>query len=247
MKRILVWDLSVRLLHWALAGSVGAAMAIGFLADDDSPLFRLHMLFGVVAVFIVVLRLVWGLVGDRHARLVNFPLHPREVLGYAKDVIFKKTRRYAGNNPGSALAAVLMFLLVPALMISGGAFGRGEAEELHESLAWALLAVVVLHLSGLAWHTIRHRENIATAMITGTKPGDPADALPSARPLPALVLLLAGGAWISALFANNTPGNANLRLPLTSTSIRLGESGNEDHGKTKHTRREHREEHDDDD
>ncbi len=222
-------------------------MAFGFLADDDSPLFQLHMLFGVVAVFIVVLRLVWGLVGDRHARLVNFPLHPRELLGYAKDAILKKTRRYAGNNPGSALAAVLMFLLIPALMISGGAFSRGEAEDLHGALAWGLLAVMVLHLSGLAWHTIRHRENIAAAMITGTKHGDPADALRSARPLPALVLLLAGGAWISALFTNHAPGGAAVRLPLTGTPIRLGEGGDEDGGKTKHARREHREEHDDDD
>lgn len=224
-------------------------MAFGFLADDDGPLFQLHMLAGVVAMFIVVLRLVWGLVGDRHARLVNFPLHPRELLGYTRDAILKKTRRYAGNNPGSALAAVLMFLLVPALMISGGAFDRGEAEDLHGALAWALLAVVVLHLSGLAWHTIRHRENIAAAMITGTKHGDPADALRSARPLPALVLLLAGGAWISALFANHSQGGDTVRLPLTGASIRLREGGDEDreHEKRQPTRRKHREKHDDDD
>lgn len=226
-------------------------MAIGFLADDDGPLFQLHMLFGVIAVFIVILRLWWGLVGDRHSRVLNFPLHPREVLGYAKDALLAKTRRYAGNNPGSAMAAVLMFLLVPALMITGGAFGRGEAEDLHESLAWALLAVVALHLAGLAWHTIRHRENIAASMITGKKQGEPADALRSAGLFPALVLLVAGGAWISALFANHDPAADNVRLPLTGVSIRLGEGGDDDseneHESGNQQRSKHREEHDDDD
>lgn len=32
---------------------------------------------------------------------------------------------------------------------------------------------------GLAWHTIRHRENIALAMVTGRKLGKPEDGIPT--------------------------------------------------------------------
>lgn len=105
--------------------------------------------------------------------------------------VISKTKLYAGNNPGSATAALLMFILVPAMFITGIAYGGEAVEELHEPFAWALLAVIVLHLAGVAWHTIRHRENIALAMITGRKTGHQEDAIPSAHPIWGGVILLA--------------------------------------------------------
>jgi len=50
MVKILVWDIPARLLHWGFAGSLAAAIGIGFLADDDQPIFQLHMIFGIIAV-----------------------------------------------------------------------------------------------------------------------------------------------------------------------------------------------------
>ncbi len=61
MKKILVWDIPARLFHWAFAGSLTAAIAIGFLVDDDAPLFQLHMLFGIVALFLLGVRVVMGM------------------------------------------------------------------------------------------------------------------------------------------------------------------------------------------
>ncbi len=82
MKKILVWDIPARLFHWAFAGSLTAAIAIGFLVDDDAPLFQLHMLFGIVALFLLGVRVVMGVVGSRYSRFASFPVHPREVIGY---------------------------------------------------------------------------------------------------------------------------------------------------------------------
>lgn len=58
MKRILVWDLPVRLFHWALAGSFVVAFAAANLADDESTTFAVHMLLGGVVAFMVLLRFV---------------------------------------------------------------------------------------------------------------------------------------------------------------------------------------------
>jgi hypothetical protein len=49
MKKILVWDMPARLFHLAFAASLTASLAIGFLVNDEQPLFQLLLAAGVVA------------------------------------------------------------------------------------------------------------------------------------------------------------------------------------------------------
>src|SRR5690606_26569887 len=46
MKRILVWDIPVRLFHWLLAGSFVGAFVIANTVDDESTPFVVHMWLG---------------------------------------------------------------------------------------------------------------------------------------------------------------------------------------------------------
>lgn len=236
MNRILVFDIAARLFHWAFAVSLVAAIAIGFFVDDEQPLFQLHMIFGIVATFLLVVRIVMGVVGSRYSRFSSYPLRPREIVSYMITAVASKTRLYTGNNPGSALAAVLMFLLVPALLISGIGYGGEPIKELHELVAWALLAVIVLHLAGLAWHTFRHRENISLAMVTGKKIGKPEDAIASAHPVWGVILLIGSGLWIATLFANHKFNTATVKLPGIGMILQLGEneSGEYENGDDDH-------------
>ena len=239
MNTILVWDIPARLFHWAFAASLTAAIGIGFLVDEDSPLFQLHMIFGIVALFLLLIRVIMGLAGSRYSRFSSFPVHPREVAGYMISAAVSKTKRHAGNNPGSALAAVIMFLLVPALFISGIGYGGEEVGELHEAFAWALLVVVVLHLAGLAWHTIRHRENISLAMVTGRKEGKEEDAISSSHAVWGVVITILAGAWITALFAAHDARTATVKVPGIGATLRLGENEADEGGRER--------DHDDDD
>lgn len=222
MTKILVWDIPARLFHVAFAASLTAAIGIGFLVDDEQPLFQLHMIFGIVALFLLLIRLIMGIVGSRYSRFSSLPLHPREVAGYLISAVVSKTKRYAGNSPGSALAAVLMLLLVPALFISGMGYGGDEVGELHEAFAWALLAVAVLHLAGLAWHTIRHRENISLAMVTGKKEGEVEDAISSSHAVWGVVIIMLAGAWIAALFSAHDSRTATVKVPGSGVILRFG-------------------------
>ena len=237
MTKILVWDIPARLLHWAFAASLGAALAISLLVDKERPLFQLHMLLGIVAVFLLVVRIVLGLIGSRYSRFVSWPVHPRELASYLTSAVVSKTKLYAGNNPGSAMAALLMFLLVPALFISGIGFGGESMEELHEVLAWAMLAVIVMHLMGLAWHTLRHRENISLAMVTGKKTGLPENAIGSAHAIWGMIILIVSSLWIAALFAGHNEPAGTVKLPGLGVSLSLGEKESGD-GKQKHDRDE---------
>ena len=221
---ILVWDLPSRLFHWGFAISLTLALAIGFLMDDDNPLFQLHMMFGIVALFLLIIRIVMGLVGSRYSRFASFPLRPREVLEYGLSAAFSKTKLYAGNNPGSAIAAVSMFVIVPALFVSGIGYGGEITKELHEVLAFGLLAIIALHLAGLAWHTFRHRENISLAMVTWKKSGNAEDAISSSHAVWGVVIAVAAGVWIAALFASHNSTAATVTLPGTGVTLQLGEN-----------------------
>ena len=135
-----------------------------------------------------------------------------------------------------------MFTLVPALLATGWWAGGEPWEDVHGFLAYALIAVIGVHLAGLVWHTLQHRENIAMAMLTGRKIGRPEDAIASSQPAWAVVFVVAATAWIGGLFANHRAGAASIRLPLTSVTVPLGED--HDGEKTRSDgKRKHRDDH----
>ena len=228
MIKTLVWDLPTRFFHWAFAGSLSASFAIALLVSHHHPLFQLHMLFGLVAMFLLVVRLLLGLFGSRHARFASFPLRPGEVLRYFPGALAGRARAYAGNNPGSALAALAMFALVPAVVVTGIGRGGEALEEAHEVLAYALLAVIGAHLLGLVLHTLWHRENIAAAMLTGRKPAPPEQGLRSSHPVWAAVVAGVSLAWIVALFAGHDARASTVKLPLLGLVLHLGENEDAD-------------------
>lgn len=202
-------------------------------------LFQLHMLFGLSAAIVLALRVFLGIFGSRYVRFSQLPLSPTRIAPYFAGVVTGRTRHYVGHNPGSALAALAMFLLVPALVISGI---RAEAfEDAHGVLAYVLIAMIVVHLCGLVVHTIRHRENIAASMVTGRVEGAPEDGLRTAHPIWGIVLAILGVDWIVALFGNHDAQAAAVRLPMIGTVLQLGEPrGESHHDDDKHDGNEHR-------
>jgi cytochrome b len=41
--------------------------------------------------------------------------------------------------------------------------------QLHAAIAWILAGLIALHIAGVLLTSWQHRENLATAMITGNK------------------------------------------------------------------------------
>jgi cytochrome b len=241
MNRILVWDVSTRVLHAAIAAAVTFALVIGLAADDEGPLFALHMIAGLAAGFFILLRIVLGMLGSRYSRFGSWSLAPREFMRYLRGVVTGRAKRYVGHNPGTSWMSLMLFLMVGLLVVTGLS---GEAgEEVHEVAAYVVLALIVLHLLGLALHTWRHRENIAWSMIDGRKEGPPAAALPSSR-LPAglaVAAIAVVGAWV--LYRGFDAGSGQLWLPFRDTPVQLGEAegDEESHSDDDEGRGEHRE------
>lgn len=77
MKRQLVFDLPTRLFHWMFAGLFLTAFVIAKTIDDDSGWFNYHSLAGLTLGFLVLLRIIWGIIGTQHARFTDFALNPK--------------------------------------------------------------------------------------------------------------------------------------------------------------------------
>ncbi|MFD2174812.1 cytochrome b/b6 domain-containing protein [Rhodobacter lacus] len=195
---IRVWDPLIRMFHWGLAG----CFALAWLsAEEVQPL---HEFCGYTAAALVAVRVLWGIFGSRYARFSQFVQGPRAVVAYLKDMIAGRERRYLGHNPAGAAMIVALLVsmagttgtgwlmtrseaqaMLPALVTPAyaddhardehrGAASTGPLKEVHEVLANLMVLLVAVHIGGVALASVRHRENLARAMVTGLK--RPADA-----------------------------------------------------------------------
>lgn len=243
-----IWDLLVRSFHWLLAAGFVAAFAIATLSDDEGAAFPLHAIIGLVIVFMVTMRVVWGFAGSRWARFSSFELRPSALVRYGRGTFgLGPVTRHAGHNPASSWFALTAFALLLGLGITGWMSARSNeaAGELHQVLAWAMAILAAVHIAGVLWHTVRHRENIAAAMVTGYRRADRAAAIPSSRPLTAIAFLLLTAVFAAMLIAGYTPASGQLTLPVLKTSLQLREAEGEDNAQPARLSNEQHE-HDDD-
>jgi hypothetical protein len=177
----------------------------------------------------VCLRIIWGIAGTRYAKFGSFIFGPAAVIEYMKGTLVGGGKRYIGHNPGSALAIFALLALVLAMAVTGIMMGQGNesVKEIHEILAWVTVGFVVVHVLGVAFHTLRHRENITLSMIHGKKQAEPSDAISSSKPIIAIVFLVIAGALAAGLVRNYNPATQTTTLPLLGTSLQLGENENE--------------------
>lgn len=187
---ILVWDLPVRVFHWLLALSFAGAYVTA-----ESERWRLvHVTLGYTVGGLIVFRLLWGLIGTRHARFASFVRGPAAVLRYLRSLLSGQPEHHVGHNPAGALSIVALLALGAMLVFTGWStyneVGGDWLEELHEGVANTMLAVVLVHIAAVLLSSRLHHENLVRAMITGRKQGEPTES--ARRPWRVLgVLLLA--------------------------------------------------------
>lgn len=227
-EKRLVWDLPLRVFHWVLALSLVASWYTAEMSSKGEFLeFRgqqygyaeVHFWLGYWALGLVLFRVLWGLVGPRHARFSSFFPTPRRFFAYAGKFFRRDSPPAVGHNPMGAAVVLLMLLMVGAQAVTGlfladntdifyapyhGAVGEDMAGKLmsfhhlnFEVLQW----VVVLHVAAILFYYFYKRQNLVGPMFTGRKPGDivpEAEVITASQVLKALVVALvaAGIVWL---------------------------------------------------
>ena len=195
-RGILVWDAPLRVFHWLLA----LCFAGAYLTAESDALRLVHVTLGYTMAGLVAFRLVWGLVGPRYARFASFVRGPAAALRYLRSLAGGQPQHHVGHNPAGALAIVALLggtLLVAA---TGWAnyhdIGGHWTEEVHEVLANAMLALVLLHVAAVLASSWLHRESLVGAMLHGYKQGAPGEGIGRPwRGLAALLLAAVLGFW----------------------------------------------------
>lgn len=239
MRNRLIYDLPTRLFHWLFAGLFVVSFLIAKTVDDDSPVFSYHMLAGLLLTSTVLLRILWGFIGSKHSRFASFALHPKDLMAYFAGLLSGDKRRWAGHNPASSWATLIMFALALGLGGTGYLMARGHKEtfeDLHELLANGFLITVLIHIAGVVLHGLRHRDGIALAMLDGSKAGlSQTEAISSSRP--AVALVFAGLVVAFAVHLGRNFDPQGQKLNFFGTTLQLGE--NEGHDEVEHDKSHH--------
>ena len=167
-RTVKVWDPLLRVLHWSLA----FVFLVNFINEGGDPL---HNWLGYAALFLIGVRFVWGWVGPPRARFSDWVRGPRTVRRYLRERLAARSRRQLGHNPAAGAMMVALLIGVVLVGITGWLqttdrfFGAQWLEEFHGVLAYALLAMVGLHVLAAISESIHYRENLIASMIHGRK------------------------------------------------------------------------------
>lgn len=203
-RKRLVWDLPVRLFHWAL---VILILTQWLTAEVFEGYNELHSQLGYVTLGLIIFRFLWGFVGPTYARFSNFIRPPGAILHYIKDQLNTKHQHHIGHNPlgGLMLPAVLLVVglqAISGLFISDEIFHSGpyfqslgeqntqRMEWLHHNMFDILLLLIGIHLVAVGWYQLKLKKDLFRPMLDGKKVIRKDQAINSSQLLRAIILII---------------------------------------------------------
>ena len=179
---MLVWDLPLRLFHWALVVSV--VISVGSAKAD---VMFVHEKSGLTILGLGIFRLIWGFVGSPTARFSHFVKGPSAVFGVVRALFYKQSDTASGHSAlgGWAVLALLgitLYLPLTGMFSSDDVLYEGPLAfllpdqmrtltDFHHYGEKVLFILIVLHLAAMAVYYLRLKKNLIPAMVTGRRRG----------------------------------------------------------------------------
>lgn len=210
-SRVKVWDLPLRLFHWALVAAVTVAIVTAKLGGSW---MAVHGKAGLTIVGLLAFRLVWGVAGPTHARFACFAPTPGRIGAYLRG-----TWKGLGHNPLGALSVFALLGLL-ALQATTGLFSNDDIDfsgplyplvdeslsswltGLHHRLSYGLYVLMGLHVAAVLFYLLVKKRNLVKPMVTGWAELDaPPPAEPAVQGGKPLALAVALTMALAAVYA----------------------------------------------
>ena len=203
-----VWDLATRLFHWLLLATFLTSYLSVTFADgpNAAPLMQIHLWSGEFALFLLVFRLIWGVVGSETSRFAQFLRSPMQALAHLRGLFVKSPDDQIGHNAAGGWMVVILLLLL-TIQVGTGLFSNDDGttqgplahfvgkpvsdqiSDLHSFNFNLLMAAVLVHVVVIGLYARLKGQNLLAPMISGKKRLPAATRAPRlANPLLAVVV-----------------------------------------------------------
>ncbi|MEW6993843.1 cytochrome b/b6 domain-containing protein [Colwelliaceae bacterium MEBiC 14330] len=219
-KKHLIWDLPLRIFHWSFAITI---LASWYTAEHKEDYIELHMQLGFVVLALLIFRIIWGIVGPKHARFTQFIPSARKLFNYLTSD--EKNKFTPGHNPLGALMVVLMIVLIALQAISGlfinddifssGPYYGSISKDLEAIMSFLhhntfdfMIGAIGLHITAIAYYWWVKKHNLVLPMITGKKSAkevNEKDAIPHSKLILATIIAICTIGFVYWLVILNAP------------------------------------------
>jgi cytochrome b561 len=167
-----VWPLAIRALHWltALIVLIAVVAVLGHELVEEKSLRKLvmdvHKQAGVLVLLLTGLRVLFRVVSKRPGPALTGWSAKAAVAGHGLIYLILFALPLLGwslvNARGGAVS--LFGAVLPALFARDRDLAE-TLEQVHETLGWALIALVVVHVLAAIWHHRFKKDRVLAAML----------------------------------------------------------------------------------
>lgn len=203
-----VWDISVRVVHWAMVVLIGFSWYAA-----ENYLMDWHRWSGYAVLALLVFRLAWGIFGSSTARFSQFVKGPDAIGSYLRTLPRRAPGNTIGHNPIGALSVIALLVILLVQVVTGlfavdidgiesgplsylTSFDQGRwLAELHHASFTVLQILIVFHIFAIIFYLVWKRDNLITPMITGVRNGS-RNGLARATPTRLIIAILLAAAVV---------------------------------------------------
>jgi cytochrome b len=176
-----IWDLPTRLFHWILVVLIFAAWLSAW-----RDWMKIHVLFGLTVLTLLLFRLIWGFIGSDTARFSHFLQSPAAALRHLARLLRREPDTETGHNAaGGWMVIVLLGLLCVQvgtglcsnddIMVEGPLAefaGKDRSDwltHIHHVNFTLIEIAIALHVLAIVTYRVLKGQNLLLPMITGKK------------------------------------------------------------------------------
>lgn len=169
-KPVVIWDKFIRIYHWLIV--------LGFMLNYFvlEPGETVHQWIGYCVWILVFARIIWGFIGPKRARVMDFFPTPSRIAQHFRELKSREIPKESGHNAVGGMLILLFWFLFLAQGTTGflleetdAFFGSTLVENIHEYIAHSLFIGALIHVAAVLLTGWWGRIELIKPMITGRR------------------------------------------------------------------------------